>query len=70
MNTPTIPEIAEMLRAHIRTDNAAPRLIVEHILPLIAEMGAAPILRTKLEEAETLLEMAENKSRYPHHPGK
>jgi len=31
----TIPEIAEDLRAHINNDNAASRLIVEHILPLI-----------------------------------
>jgi hypothetical protein len=31
----TIPELAEDLRAHINTDNAAKRLIVEHILPLI-----------------------------------
>lgn len=31
----TIPEIAEELRAHINSDNDAPRLIAEHVLPLL-----------------------------------
>lgn len=35
MQTPTIPQIAEMLRHHVNHDNDAPRLIVEHILPLV-----------------------------------
>ena len=33
----TIPEIAEELRAHINSDNDAPRLIAEHVLPLLAD---------------------------------
>lgn len=32
---PTIPQIAEMLAEHIRRDNDAPRLVVEHVLPTI-----------------------------------
>lgn len=32
---PTIPEIAEMLRHHVNYDNDAPRLIVEHVFPLV-----------------------------------
>jgi hypothetical protein len=35
MQTPTIPQIAEMLRHHINTDNDAPRLIAEQVLPLL-----------------------------------
>ena len=31
----TIPEITEELRAHINSDNDAPRLIAEHVLPLL-----------------------------------
>ena len=31
----TIPEIAEELRSHINNDNDAPRLIAEHVLPLL-----------------------------------
>jgi hypothetical protein len=31
----TIPQIAEMLRNHINTDNDAPRLIAEQVLPLL-----------------------------------
>lgn len=33
--TPTIPQIADMLRHHINTDNDAPRLIAEEVLPLL-----------------------------------
>jgi hypothetical protein len=33
----TIPEIAEELRSHINNDNDAPRLIAEHVLPLLAD---------------------------------
>lgn len=33
----TIPEIAEELRAHINSDNDAPRLIAELILPMLAD---------------------------------
>jgi hypothetical protein len=47
----TIPELAEQLRHHINTDNAAKRLIVEHILPLV---GIEVDTVTELEElAET-----------------
>ena len=35
MQTITIPQIAEMLRNHINTDNDAPRLIAEQVLPLL-----------------------------------
>ena len=35
MQTITIPQIAEMLRHHINTDNDAPRLIAEQVLPLL-----------------------------------
>lgn len=31
----TIPEIAEELRQHCNNDNDAPRLIAEHVLPLL-----------------------------------
>ncbi len=31
----TIPEIAEELRQHVNNDNDAPRLIAEHVLPLL-----------------------------------
>ena len=31
----TIPEITEELRQHVNNDNDAPRLIAEHILPLL-----------------------------------
>lgn len=31
----TIPEIAEELRQHCNNDNDAPRLIAEHIFPLL-----------------------------------
>ena len=36
----TIPEITEELRAHINSDNDAPRLIAEHVLPLLADTMA------------------------------
>ena len=35
MQTITIPQITEMLRHHINTDNDAPRLIAEQVLPLL-----------------------------------
>jgi len=35
MQTIAIPQIAEMLRNHINTDNDAPRLIAEQVLPLL-----------------------------------
>lgn len=35
MNLIPIPELAELLRHHINTDNDAKRLICEHILPLV-----------------------------------
>ena len=48
----TIPEIAEELRSHINSDNDAPRLIAEHVLPLLADT----IAQSKLshETAKTI----------------
>lgn len=48
----TIPEIAEELRAHINSDNDAPRLIAEHVLPMLADT----IAQSKLsyETAKTI----------------
>lgn len=34
MNTPTIPEIADMIRHHKANDNEAGRLVAEHIMPI------------------------------------
>lgn len=52
----SIPEIADDLRQHINTDNAAKRLIVEHILPLIGmnfdTLEEAVRVNEKLEVAE------------------
>ena len=35
MNTLTIPQIAEEIRHHLATDNFAPKLIVDHIMPVL-----------------------------------
>jgi hypothetical protein len=54
MNERTIPEIAELLRAHLNTDNDAKRLICEHVLPLVGvdydEIGVLLAKITELEE--------------------
>jgi type IV secretory pathway TrbF-like protein len=47
MNTIPIPDIAELLRAHLNTDNDAKRLICEHVLPLV---GIEADTVTELEE--------------------
>jgi hypothetical protein len=54
----TIPELAEELRRHINTDNAAKRLICEHILPLVG------IEVDTVSELEELAETPDNYDRF------
>lgn len=56
----TIPEIADMLRHHINNDNSAPRLIVEHILPLIGlEFDTVEEVRALADTADLVSDWAE-----------
>ena len=56
MNTIPIPDIAELLRAHLNTDNDAKRLICEHILPLV---GVNVDSQQEFEDILTSAEKAE-----------
>lgn len=59
MKTPTIPQIADMLRHHVNHDNDAPRLIVEHIFPLVGvDMTPNEVrnLRSTLEDQESRID--------------
>jgi hypothetical protein len=58
MNEQNIPELAEQIRHHINTDNAAKRLICEHILPLVG------INVNTVTEMEELAETPENYDRF------
>jgi hypothetical protein len=62
MKTPTIPQIADMLRHHVNHDNDAPRLIAEEVLPILKidltykEVIELDGLRSKLNSCATDLE--------------
>jgi hypothetical protein len=61
MNTIPIPDIAEILRAHINTDNDARRLICEHILPLVGiDYDEIEVLQAKITELEGEIEDLNN----------
>ena len=56
----TIPEIAEELRQHCNSDNDAPRLIAELVLPLLADTIARSRMnhgaeKTIRDEADRML---------------
>ena len=53
----TIPEIAEELRQHVNNDNDAPRLIAEHILPLLKINLSPKELKDVQEDNDDLREM-------------
>lgn len=59
MNTPTIPEIAEMLREHVRQDVYATQAIIEYVLPVIGLDKTYDEFRD-LRDAENHLETLEN----------
>ena len=61
VNTIPIPDIAELLRAHLNTDNDAKRLICEHILPLVGvDYDEIEVLQAKIEELEEEIEDLNN----------
>lgn len=62
MNTPTIPEIAEMLREHVRQDVYATKAIIEYVLPVIGLDKTYEEFRDfrDLRDAENHLETLEN----------
>jgi hypothetical protein len=53
----TIPEIAEELRQHCNSDNDAPRLIAEHVLPLLKIDLSPKELKDVQEDNDDLREM-------------
>jgi len=61
MNLIPIPDIAELLRAHLNTDNDAKRLICEHILPLVGvDCDEIEALQAKIEDLEEEIEDLNN----------
>lgn len=57
---PTIPHIAEILRTYVNSSNDAPRLIVEHILPVIGvnvdTVGEIQGAGDRIETLKTLID--------------
>ena len=53
----SIPEIAEELRQHVNNDNDAPRLIAEHVLPLLKIDLSPKELKDVQEDNDDLREM-------------